>query len=97
MLCNPFPCNQIRRLDVGQLQMYGSVTWLNALEQLGRVRKDTQLVTILFVFKVGIVILSVEKQKMRKKRHKVRLNNTIQFSQTRHTLIGLCYFAINNG
>lgn len=82
-MCNPFPCNQIRRLDVGQLQMYGSVTWLNALEQLGRVRKDTQLITILFVFKVGIVILCVEKQKMRKKRHKVRLDNILRFSEAR--------------
>ncbi len=67
MLCHV--C-QICRLDVGQLQMYGSVTWFNAPHELGRLRKGTQLVTVLFVFKVGVVILSLEKSKMSKK-HKV--------------------------
>lgn len=47
--------------------MYGSATWANALNELGKLRKGTQLVTILFVFKVGIVILSQEKSKGRKK------------------------------
>ena len=47
--------------------MYGSATWANALDELGKLRKGTQLITILFVFKVGIVILSQEKSKGRKK------------------------------
>lgn len=54
-------------LNVGELQMYGTVTWLNAQDELGKLKKGTELVCTLFVFKAGIVILAQEKAKGKKK------------------------------
>ena len=51
--------------------MYGSVNWLNALDELGKMKKGTELLTLLFVFRGGIVMLALEKVKSKKK-HKVR-------------------------
>jgi len=54
-------------LNVGELQMYGTVTWLNATEELGKMKKGTELVSTLFVFKSGVVLLVQERIKGRKK------------------------------
>ena len=51
--------------------MYGSVNWLNALDELGKMKKGTELLTLVFVFRGGIVMLALEKVKSKKK-HKVR-------------------------
>ena len=43
--------------------MYGNVNWLNALDELGKIKKGTDIVTMLFVFKAGVVILAQERIK----------------------------------
>ena len=43
--------------------MYGNVNWLNALDELGKIKKGTDIVTMLFVFKTGVVILAQERVK----------------------------------
>ena len=53
--------------------MYGSVNWLNALDELGKMKKGTELLTLLFVFRGGIVMLALEKVKSKKK-HKVMVS-----------------------
>ena len=43
--------------------MYGNVNWLNALDELGKIKKGTDIVTMLFVFKAGVVVLAQERIK----------------------------------
>ena len=47
--------------------MYGNVNWMNASEDIGKLKKGTELVTTLFVFKTGIVLLGQERVKGKKK------------------------------
>ena len=47
--------------------MYGTVTWLNAIEELGKLKKGTELFSTLFVFKSGIVLLVQERLKGKKR------------------------------
>ncbi len=54
-------------LNVGDLQMYGTVSWLNALDEIGKIKKGIDLVCTLFVFKAGIVLLAQERTKGKKK------------------------------
>ncbi len=54
-------------LNVGELQMYGTVTWLNALDELGKIKKGTELLCTVFVFKPGVVLLCQERVKGKKK------------------------------
>ena len=54
-------------LNVGELQMYGTVTWLNALDELGKIKKGTELLCTVFVFKAGVVLLCQERIKGKKK------------------------------
>jgi hypothetical protein len=53
--------------------MYGNVNWLNALDELGKIKKGTDIVTMLFVFKSGVVILAQERIKG-KRRPRVSIN-----------------------
>ena len=54
-------------LNVGDLQMYGTVSWLNALDEIGKIKKGIDLVCTLFVFKSGVVLLAQERIKGKKK------------------------------
>lgn len=54
-------------LNVGELQMYGTVNWLNAGEELGKVKKGTELLTLLFIFKTGVVLMAQERAKGKRK------------------------------
>ena len=54
-------------LNVGELQMYGTVNWLNAGEELGKVKKGTELLTLLFIFKTGVVLMAQERTKGKRK------------------------------
>lgn len=54
-------------LNVGELQMYGTVTWLNALDELGKMKKGTDLITLVFIFKAGVVVLAQERVRGKKK------------------------------
>ena len=54
-------------LNVGELQMYGTVNWLNILTELGKIKKGTELITLVFVFKAGMVMLTQERNKTKKK------------------------------
>ncbi len=47
--------------------MYGTVSWLNALDEIGKIKKGIDLVCTLFVFKAGIVLLAQERTKGKKK------------------------------
>ena len=58
--------------------MYGNVNWLNALDELGKIKKGTELVTMLFVFKTGVVILAQERCKAKKQKAKVRSDAEIE-------------------
>ena len=51
--------------------MYGSVNWLNVLDELGKIKKGTDMITLLFIFKAGVVILTQERLKGKKKPGKV--------------------------
>ena len=67
-----FYLHQVIDLNVGELQMYGTVTWLNALDELGKLKKGIELLCMVFVFKAGIVLLAQERNKLKKKGNKVR-------------------------
>lgn len=58
-------------LNVGELQMYGSVNWLNALDELTKMKKGTELITLLFIFKSGVVLLAQERVRGKKGKPKV--------------------------
>lgn len=47
--------------------MYGTVTWLSALDELGKMKKGTDLITLVFIFKAGVVILAQERTRGKKK------------------------------
>lgn len=47
--------------------MYGTVNWINAVEELGKLKKSTDLLTLVFIFKSAIVLLAQERQKFKKK------------------------------
>jgi len=54
--------------------MYGSVNWLNVLDELGKIKKGTDMITLLFIFKAGVVILTQERLKGKKKPGKPSVN-----------------------
>lgn len=60
-------------LSVGELQMYGTVQWCNAIDFLGKIKKGTDLENVVFVFKTGIVFLCRERVKRKLK----KVNNTL--------------------
>ena len=60
-------------LNVGELQMYGTVNWLNAADEIGKLKKSVDLLTLVFIFKSAIVLLAQERLKVKKKA-KVRSN-----------------------
>ena len=64
-------------LNVGELQMYGSVNWLNALDELTKMKKGTELITLLFIFKSGVVLLAQERVRGKKTKPKVRSSSNI--------------------
>ena len=64
-------------MNVGDLQMYGNVNWLNALDELGKIKKGTDIVTMLFVFKAGVVILAQERIKGKRRVKGVRVSAAV--------------------
>jgi len=58
---------QVVDLNVGELQMYGTVNWLNASDDLGKMKKGTELLTLLFIFKTGVVLMAQERVKGKRK------------------------------
>ncbi|ESO03700.1 hypothetical protein HELRODRAFT_99976 [Helobdella robusta] len=66
-------------LNVGELQMYGTVNWVNWDEELTSVklRKDCDLLTLVFIFKTAVVILARERQKNKKKGKNVNSKSNI--------------------
>ena len=50
-------------VNVGELQMYGNVNWLNALDELGKMKKNCDVITMLFVFRSGVLLLAWERPK----------------------------------
>jgi len=54
-------------LNVGELQMYGTVNWLNTSDDLGKMKKGTELLTLLFIFKTGVVLMAQERIKGKRK------------------------------
>ncbi len=56
--------------------MYGTVTWLNALDELGKIKKGTDLITLVFIFRSGIVLLSQERIRGKKK---TKVRNVLVF------------------
>ena len=53
-------------LNVGDLQMYGTVEWVNANDHLGKVKKSTEFENVVFVFKAGVTFLCRERLKRKK-------------------------------
>ncbi|GAB1600635.1 protein still life, isoform SIF type 1-like isoform X8 [Argonauta hians] len=62
------PHNKPVDLSVGELQMYGTVQWCNAIDFLGKIKKGTDLENVVFVFKTGIVFLCRERVKRKLKK-----------------------------
>lgn len=62
------PHNKPVDLSVGELQMYGTVQWCNAIDFLGKIKKGTDLENVVFVFKTGIVFLCRERVKRKFKK-----------------------------
>ena len=58
---------QAVNLSVSELQMYGTVKWLNASEALGKIKKSVEILTIVFIFKSAVVLLAHERIKTKKK------------------------------
>lgn len=58
---------QYINLGVGELQMYGTVNWVNFTDELGKSRKGYDLLTLIFIFKSAVVILNQERLKARKR------------------------------
>jgi len=58
---------QIVDLNVGELQMYGTVNWVNASDEVGKLKKGADLLTLVFIFKSAIVLLAQERTKAKKK------------------------------
>ncbi|ESN99867.1 hypothetical protein HELRODRAFT_83887, partial [Helobdella robusta] len=54
-------------LNVGELQMYGTVNWLNASSELGKMKRGMELLTLLFIFRTGVVLMAQEKVKGKRK------------------------------
>ena len=54
-------------MNVGELQMYGTVNWLNASDDLGKMKKGIELLTLLFIFKTGVVLMAQERIKGKRK------------------------------
>lgn len=54
-------------LGVGELQMYGTVNWVNFADEIGKSRKGYDLQTFIFIFKSAVVILTQERLKARKR------------------------------
>lgn len=54
-------------LNVGELQMYGTVNWINPLDEIGKIKKDYELLTLVFIFKTAVVILAQERPRPKKK------------------------------
>ena len=67
MCCGCCPLVQSVDLSVGDLQMYGTVNWLNAADEVGKVKKGSELLTLIFIFKSGVVLLAQERVKGKKK------------------------------
>jgi len=63
-------------LNVGELQMYGTVNWLNASDDLGKLKKGIELLTLLFIFKTGVVLMAQERIKGKRK-PRVRLERLL--------------------
>lgn len=64
-------------LNVGELQMYGTVNWLNSLDEIGKVKKGMELLTLLFIFKSGVVLLAQECLKGKRKVTLVELHQSL--------------------
>lgn len=47
--------------------MYGTVNWLNATSELGKLKKGMELLTLLFIFRSGVVLMAQEKIKGKRK------------------------------
>ncbi|XP_064601963.1 protein still life, isoform SIF type 1-like isoform X2 [Liolophura sinensis] len=60
------PHNKNVDLSVGELQMYGTVEWINASESLGKIKKGMEFENTVFVFRMGVVFLTREKVKRKK-------------------------------
>jgi len=58
---------QAVNLSVSELQMYGTVKWLNASDALGKIKKGVELLTVVFIFKSAVVLLAHERIKAKKK------------------------------
>jgi len=54
-------------LNVCELQMYGTVRWLNASDALGKLKKSSEVLTVVFIFKSAIAIIAQEQTKVKKK------------------------------
>ncbi|CAH1798643.1 unnamed protein product [Owenia fusiformis] len=55
--------SKIIDLNVGELQMYGNVEWMNAHENIGKIKKGMEVVSTCFVFRTGVVLLCRERMK----------------------------------
>ena len=77
-------------LNVADLQMYGNVTWLNTSEELGKLKKGTELLTLLFVFRAAVVVI-VQERVRGKKKPRVRVIKMDTF----YFLTGLSYLHHN--
>ncbi|XP_012937622.1 protein still life, isoform SIF type 1 isoform X2 [Aplysia californica] len=53
-------------LNVGDLQMYGTVEWVNVTDHLGKVKKSAEFENVVFVFKTGVTFLCRERLKRKK-------------------------------
>ena len=58
---------KILDLNIGELQMYGTVNWLNILDELGKIKKGCEMLTLVFVFKGGVVVLTQERNRNKRK------------------------------
>ncbi|CAG5121636.1 unnamed protein product, partial [Candidula unifasciata] len=69
-------------LNVGDLQMYGTVEWVNVTDYLGKVKKSAEFENVVFVFKAGVTFLCRERLKRKKTKPLSARSSLIEVAET---------------
>ncbi|XP_055889576.1 protein still life, isoform SIF type 1-like isoform X3 [Biomphalaria glabrata] len=69
-------------LNVGDLQMYGTVEWVNIADHMGKVKKSAEFENVVFVFKAGVTFLCRERLKRKRAKSLSTRSSLIEVSET---------------
>ncbi|CAL1547658.1 unnamed protein product [Lymnaea stagnalis] len=69
-------------LNVGDLQMYGTVEWVNIADHMGKVKKSAEFENVVFVFKAGVTFLCRERLKRKRTKSLSTRSSLIEVGET---------------